>query len=283
MAISKTKPALALVRNDTLQETPEAARRLKASARRLGIALLDEKDAARADALLALGGDGSMLRAVRRHAKLGKPFLGVNIGTLGYLAAAPLDGAEEAMRAWRDGETTIARRSMLRAQVRRGGNGRASAPALALNDLVATREGTGRVVRLAADIDGFDLAEFRCDGIILSTPTGSTAYSLSAGGPILSPRTEAFVLNVICPHTLSSRPLVLPAESIVTIRVAAAEAPVAFCADGAVFCRLRQGDAFTATTASDAVSFVCLPDADPFEPLRCKLGLNYSTARVRMA
>lgn len=277
----KGKPSLALVRNDTLKATPGAVKAIIAAAKRLGIAILDEKDAARADALVALGGDGSMLSAVRAYASLDKPFLGVNIGSLGYLAATPLEGAEEAMRAWRDGETTLDERSMLRAQVRRGGNGRAGRPALALNDLVASREGTGRVVALDLSIDGCDIAQFRCDGLILSTPTGSTAYSLSAGGPILSPRAEAFVVNVICPHTLSSRPLVVPADSVVSVRVAAAEGPVAFCADGTVCGRMRKGDVFVATTAAAKVSLVALPDADPFEPLRCKLGLNYSTVRKR--
>lgn len=269
---ARRRPSVALVRNDTLRATPGAVRAIASAARRLGIALLEEKDSARADLLLSLGGDGSMLRAVRAHAGLGKPFLGVNIGSLGYLTATPLAGAEEALRAWRDGETETEERSMLRAQVRRGGNGRAGAPALALNDLVASREGTGRVVGLGLSVDGCDVAEFLCDGLILATPTGSTAYSLSAGGPILSPRAEAFAVNVICPHALSSRPLVLPAGSIATVRVVRAEGPVAFCADGLVCGRLRKGDAFTATTAALKVGLVVLPGADPFEPLRQKLG-----------
>ena len=277
----KRKPTLAVTRNDTLKTTPGAVRAISAAAKKLGIALVGEKEAARADAILVLGGDGSMLRAVRAHAALRKPFLGVNIGSIGYLAATPLEGAEEALRAWRDGETTVDERSMLRAQIRRGGNGRAGAPALALNDLVALREGTGRVACLSLSIDGCDVAQLRCDGLLLATPTGSTAYSLSAGGPILLPRTEAFVVNVICPHTLSSRPLVVPAGSVVTASVVSAEGPLAFCADGAVHGRLRRGDSFTATTAALSVSLLSLPQADPFEPMRCKLGLNYSTVQKR--
>lgn len=276
---ARKRPALALVRNDTLRATPGAVKKLVSVAKRLGIELLEERDAKKADALLALGGDGSMLSAVRAHAQLGKPFLGVNIGTLGYLSAAPLSGAEEALRAWRDGETRIEERSMLRAQVRRGGNGPAGKPALALNDLVATRQGTGRVACIALEVDGEHVAEFPCDGLILATPTGSTAYSLSAGGPLLSPRADAFVANVICPHTLTSRPLVLPGDSIATVRVVRAGGPVAFCADGIVCGRMREGDSFTATTAAMRVSLVSMPGADPFEPLRVKLGWNYSSAR----
>lgn len=168
---------------------------------------------------------------------------------------------------------------MLRAQVRRGGNGPAGKPALALNDLVATRQGTGRVACIALEVDGEHVAEFPCDGLILATPTGSTAYSLSAGGPLLSPRADAFVANVICPHTLTSRPLVLPGDSIATVRVVRAGGPVAFCADGIVCGRMREGDSFTATTAALRVSLVSMPGADPFEPLRVKLGWNYSSAR----
>jgi NAD+ kinase len=276
---ARKRPALALVRNDTLRATPGAVKKLVSVAKRLGIELLEERDAKKADALLALGGDGSMLSAVRAHAQLGKPFLGVNIGTLGYLSAAPLSGAEEALRAWRDGETRIEERSMLRAQVRRGGNGPAGKPALALNDLVATRQGTGRVACIALEVDGEHVAEFPCDGLILATPTGSTAYSLSAGGPLLSPRADAFVANVICPHTLTSRPLVLPGDSIATVRVVRAGGPVAFCADGIVCGRMREGDSFTATTAAMRVSLVSMPGADPFEPLRGKRGWNYSSAR----
>lgn len=272
-------PAVALALNDTLRATPAAAKKIAAVAGRLGIAVLEEKDAAKADAVVALGGDGSMLRAVRAHAALGKPFIGINIGTLGYLAAAPLDGASEVLRAWRDGETSVEERSMLRAQVRRGGNGRAGRPALALNDLVATREGTGRVACIALEVDGEYVAEFPCDGLILSTPTGSTAYSLSAGGPLISPRADAFLANVICPHTLTSRPLVLPGDSIATVRVVRAGGPVAFCADGIVCGHLREGDSFTATTAALKVSLVAMPGADPFEALRTKLGWNFSSAR----
>ena len=275
----RKRPALALVRNDTLRATPGAVRALSAVAKRLGIALLEERDARKADALLALGGDGSMLGAVRAHAPLGKPFLGINIGTLGYLSAAPLAGAEEALRAWRDGETRIEERSMLRAQVRRGGNGPAGRPAIALNDIVATRQGTGRVACIALEVDGEHVAEFPCDGLILATPTGSTAYSLSAGGPLLSPQTDAFVANVICPHTLTSRPLVLPGDSIATVRVVRAGGPVAFCADGIVCGRMREGDSFTATTAALRVSLVSMPGADPFGALRSKLGWDYSSAR----
>ena len=277
--MKKTRPVLALVANESLPAAPAALRAVRAAARRLGVALAPEEDARRADALLVLGGDGSMLRAARRHAALGKPFLAVNAGSLGYLSSAPLDGAEELLRAWRDGECERAERSMLRAQVRRGGNGPAGAAHLALNDLVALRSDTGRVVALDLSVDGNDVTTFRCDGLILATPTGSTAYSLSAGGPVLSPSTDAFVVSVVCPHSLAARPLVLPAESVVTVRVAHAEAPVGFSVDGALRARLRPGDAFTATTAALKVSLLSLPGADPFRPLREKLGWSGAALR----
>ena len=261
-----------VLRNETLPATRDALARVREAAKALGLSLVPESAARRADLFLVLGGDGSVLHAVRERAELGIPFLGVNIGSLGYLTATPLDGLEEALRAARDGECAVEERAMLRAQIRRGGNGRAGAAHLALNDLVAMRSETGRVVGLDLIVDGSELTTFLCDGLIPATPTGSTAYSLSAGGPILSPATPAFVVNVICPHALASRPLVLPAESIVTVRVARAEAPVGFSADGVLRGRLRPGDTFTATTAACRVRLLSLPDADPFEPLRHKLG-----------
>ncbi len=275
----KKRPVLALLPNETLPAAAAAARAVRAAARRLGVALVPESEARRADALLVLGGDGSMLRAAGRHAALGRPFLDLNCGSLGYLSSAPLEGAEELLRAWRDGECEARVRSMLRAQIRRGGNGPAGAAHHALNDLVALRSDTGRVVALDLQVDGDDVASFRCDGLVLATPTGSTAYSLSAGGPILSPATAAFVVSVVCPHSLAARPLVLPAESIVTVRVARAEAPVGFSVDGALRARLRPGDSFTATTAARTVTLLTLPGADPFRPLREKLG--WSAAPLR--
>jgi NAD+ kinase len=258
--------------NETLPAARAALARVRKAAKSLGLALVEPARARSADFFLVLGGDGSMLRAVRERAELGVPFLGVNAGSLGYLTATPLEGLEEALRAARDGECAVEERSLLRAQVRRGGNGRAGAAQLALNDLVAMRGETGRVAALELSVDGRDVTTFLCDGLILATPTGSTAYSLSAGGPILSPATPAFVATVVCPHTLAARPLVLPAESIVTVRVARSEAPVALSADGTLRARLRPGDAFTATTAARKVRLLVLPDADPFAPLRTKLG-----------
>ena len=262
--------------NETLPRTCEALARVRAAAAALGIGLVPEAAARRADLFLVLGGDGSVLHAVRAHAALGIPFLGVNIGSLGYLTATPLEGLEEALRAARDGECAAEERAMLRAQIRRGGNGRAGAAHLALNDLVAMRGESGRVAALDLEVDGRDVTTFLCDGLILATPTGSTAYSLSAGGPILSPATPAFLVGVVCPHTLTSRPLVLPAESVVTVRVSRTESPVGFSADGVLRGRLRPGDTFTATTAAQKVRLLTLPDADPFEPLRRKLGWSGS-------
>lgn len=261
-----------LLCNETLPKAREAEARVRAAARTLGMRVLPASSARRADLLVVVGGDGSMLRAVRERAQLGVPFLGVNAGSLGYLAATPLGGVEEALRAARDGECAVEERAMLRAQVRRGGNGRAGPAYLALNDLVAMRGGSGRVAAFDLVVDGAEVTTFLSDGLILATPTGSTAYSLSAGGPILSPATPAFVVSVVCPHTLTSRPLVLPAESVVTVRLARAEAPAGFSVDGVLRARLRPGDTFTATTAALKVRLLVLPDADPFAPLRTKLG-----------
>ena len=149
-----------VLRNETLPATRAALARVREAAKALGLSLVPESAARCADLFLVLGGDGSVLHAVRERAELGIPFLGVNIGSLGYLTATPLDGLEEALRAARDGECAVEERAMLRAQIRRGGNGRAGPAYLALNDLVAMRGGSGRVAAFDLVVDGAEVTTF---------------------------------------------------------------------------------------------------------------------------
>lgn len=200
--------------------------------------------------------------------------MAVNIGSLGYLTGTGLDGLEDYLSAYLNGETILDERSLLRAQIRRGGTGRALTADWALNDLVVARNDTGRVAGIDLIVDGEDVTSFLCDGLLLATPTGSTAYSLSAGGPLLSPAMNAFIVNVICPHTLTSRPLVLPGESIVTLRVSRAYAPLRYSVDGRVRGELRLGDTVTATTGCRKVKLVTLPEHSPFRIMREKLRWN---------
>ncbi len=282
------RPALAFVANPTLRRAEAVERAVRAAARALGIALVPPVPEARPDALLVAGGDGSVLRAVHSYGALGLPLLCLNAGSLGYLSSARPDQTTELLSAWRDGKCVEESRALLEARIvraRAAAGKRAAAAAtasrqaaspgrriLALNDLVALRGRTGRVAALDLIIDGVQVATFRGDGLVLATPTGSTAYSLSAGGPILSPSTDAFVATPVCPHALSSRPLVLPGRSVATVRAARAEAPVQISADGELRATLRTGDALEATISDVRIRLLRLPGADPFEPLRAKLG-----------
>ena len=269
------RPTLVFVANPTLEGAEDVARAVRAASRRLGIRLVDP-GVLRANplsgpcALLVAGGDGSVLRAVRSYGSLDLPLLCLNAGSLGYLSSAGPDRTAELLAAWRDGACVEETRALLRAGVRPTAT--RGHPILALNDLVALRGRTGRVAALDLIIDGVQVATFRGDGMVLATPTGSTAYSLSAGGPILSPSTDAFVATPVCPHALSSRPLVLPGRSVAVVRAARAEAPVQISADGELRASLRTGDALEATISGAKVRLLRLPGADPFEPLRAKLG-----------
>lgn len=265
---------ICIVPNETLRNTDRAVQAVRDAALRLGMKILSVRSAARADALLVLGGDGSVLEAVRAYGALEIPFLACNTGSLGYLTATGPDGVEELLRAFRDGEAVLEARSMLRAQIRRGGNGRALTADWALNDLVLARNDTGRIAGIDLIVDGEEVTTFLCDGLLLATPTGSTAYSLSAGGPLLTPHIHAFIVNVICPHTLTSRPLVLPGETVVTLRVSRAYAPLRYSVDGRVRGELRQGDTVTATTGCRKVQLITFPDRSAFRVMRDKLGWN---------
>jgi NAD+ kinase len=181
-----------------------------------GLPLAPLPDCVQTDLLLVLGGDGSLLSAARQAAARGTPLLGVDLGSFGFLAAEDpelLLGHLEDLLA---GKYQIEQRMMLEAEVTEGGESRCW---LALNDVVFSRAEVGRLVRLHTELDGVHLANYPADGLIVASPTGSTAYNLSAGGPLLDPRMDAIVLTPICPHTLYSRPLVVPATVEVCVRL----------------------------------------------------------------
>ncbi len=205
-------------------------RRLAAEAPGRGITLFTEPDLAeawpegvpaldpaRVDALLTLGGDGTLLRGARILGGRAIPILGVNLGQVGFLTTGHLGALETSLDALASGRYATERRRMLEATIlpARGSPG---TPQLALNDIVVHKGGVARVVRLAVTIDGEAVGPYSADGIIVATPTGSTAYSLSAGGPIVVPEVEAIVITAICAHTLAVRPLVIPAGSHIVIR-----------------------------------------------------------------
>ena len=193
------------------------------------------------DLLLSLGGDGTLLRAARLVAGLDIPVLGVNLGHLGFLTAAPEGDLERVLERVLDGDFLLDRRFTLEARIRPeegAASGGAPTTFLALNDFVVHQAGVARVARLGLWVGEGDAEEeigsFSGDGVILSTPTGSTAYSLSAGGPIVVPSVECVIVTPICPHTLAVRPLVIPASRSVTVRSLDAEESLVLTVDGQV-------------------------------------------------
>ena len=179
--------------------------------------------AGRVQVLVVLGGDGTILRAARTAAPHGIPILGVNLGGFGFLAEVSNEKVGDALVRLLEGDYHTDERMMLRAQILR--NGRAAQELLALNDFVVTKSGYARILRVRTEVNGEHLATHLADGLIVATPTGSTAYSLSAGGPIVHPDVDVIVLTPICAHTLNARAVVVSGADVIQIRVQPVGAP----------------------------------------------------------
>jgi NAD+ kinase len=173
------------------------------------------------DIAFSLGGDGTVLYTARCLAPMGVPILPVNLGTLGFIAGVSIDGWLDVYNKWEEGEISLSRRCMLEISVER--NSKIIYRCNCLNDMVISASGIAKLINLDVCVSSSSgvaaLGSYRCDGLIVSTPTGSTAYSMAAGGPILEPEMEAMILNPICPFTLSSRPFVLPSHQTLSITV----------------------------------------------------------------
>ena len=226
----------------------------------------------RAEAIMVLGGDGTMLNAAHQLRGNNVPLMGLNLGDLGYLTSVEATRIEEAMVCLHEGRITISRRAALASVIERANGDRIVTLLDALNDLVVSRGASGRAVRLELSLDGIFVTTYICDGIIVSTPTGSTAYGLSAGGPVVMPGTAALIVAVICPHTLSSRPLVVPDSTMVAIRVAKTSAPLVASVDGQDDLILEQGDLVEVRRSPRDVPVIHLPDYDAYSVLNRKLG-----------
>jgi NAD+ kinase len=171
------------------------------------------------DLLVTFGGDGTLLRGARLVASGGVPILGVNIGRVGFLTSTSPDELEEAVEGFVRGRHWLEKRSALESHIV-DGDGHERASSVVLNDIVVHKEGVARVIRLEVWIDEEEVGQYSSDGIIVSTPTGSTAYSLSAGGPMVMPEVDALIITAICPHTLAIRPLVVSGEATIAIQQA---------------------------------------------------------------
>jgi NAD+ kinase len=175
-------------------------------------------DGARPDVVVCFGGDGTLLRTARLVGPAGVPVLGVKIGQVGFLTSATPETLEAALDAVAGGRYRVEPHHVLAADII-GGDGQRCREAVAVNDVVVHKAGVARVIRLRMLVDDEEIGTFASDGLIVATPTGSTAYSLSAGGPVVVPTVDAFVVTPICPHTLAVRPIVVPDSCRITIEI----------------------------------------------------------------
>lgn len=223
---------------------------------------------ARADLAVVQGGDGSMLNAARHLAVHRVPLVGVNQGRLGFMTDIASANMLEAMAEILAGRHATEERTMLAAEVRR--DGVVTLSTLALNDTVVNKGAVGRLIEFLVHIDGEFVYDLRADGLIVATPTGSTAYALSSDGPILQPSVPGFALVPICPHTLSNRPIMVSDRSVIDITLKhSIDARLHF--DGQMQCDLQEGDRVFVRRAEHAITFVHPPGYSYYAMLREKL------------
>lgn len=220
------------------------------------------------DLLLVFGGDGTMLRVAREIAGSPTPMLGVNIGGLGFLTAVPSDGLNHAFQLLWSGQFKFERRALIEACVQQD---RRDIRRTALNDIVVSRGTISRLIELEVNVEGDPLTRYRCDGLIVSSPTGSTAYSLAAGGALVFPTAEVFALTPISPHTLSNRSLILPLHVTISIKSVSPKPATVLSADGETVTELDAGDVVTIRRSRRTVRLMHLADSSFFEALRRKL------------
>ncbi len=231
------------------------------------------------DMLITLGGDGALLGGARWAGPAGTPVLGVNLGRLGFLTAVSLEQMDDAIGSIAAGDYVIDERMALQVSTEDGDA--AVEPYYALNDAVLHRGGLVRVVTLKVWVDEEEVGLYRGDGVIVATPTGSTAYSLSAGGPVLDPRLDAIVITPICPHTMAVRPLVLRATAQITIEVVASPERLMLTIDGQVGSDLKLGDRIIVRKNDRPARLVRLPGQSFHSLLRHKLRWGDVSERVQ--
>jgi NAD+ kinase len=219
--------------------------------------------------VIVLGGDGTLLAAARVFASTGTPILSVNLGYLGFLTEVRLADLYSTLESWCAGCHDIDQRAMLHASLWRGGQEHSCYEAL--NEVVVSKGDIARMGEFAVELDGKSVARFRADGVIVSTPTGSTAYTLAANGPILTPDVDAMVVTPICPHLLTLRPIVMRGDARLTVRVVGIPNLALLTVDGQQAVELQLGDELRCHRSSHTVKLVRLSEGGFFEALRSKL------------
>lgn len=219
--------------------------------------------------VIVLGGDGTLLAAARTFAATGIPILSVNLGYLGFLTEVRLSDLYATLEGWRTQCHILDSRTMLHAELWRAGKLHATYEAL--NDVVVSKADIARMGEFAVELDGKKVARFRADGVIVSTPTGSTAYTLAANGPILTPDVDALVVTPICPHLLTLRPIVVRGDSLLTVRVEGMPNQARLTLDGQLAITVQLGDEVRCQRSIHTVNLIRLSESGFFEALRSKL------------
>jgi NAD+ kinase len=221
------------------------------------------------DLVVVLGGDGTLISVARLTGEREVPILGVNLGSLGFLTEITLDELCASVDSYLSGDYRISERLMLHVAVVR--SGRVIEEKRVLNDVVINKGALARIIDLETTINGSYLTTFKGDGMIVSTPTGSTGYSLSANGPILYPELECFVITPICPHTLTNRPIVVASDSRISVELKCTNEDVFLTLDGQVGVELKCGDEIRIGKADKRTRLIISSSRDYFEILRTKL------------
>ncbi|MEY2511556.1 MAG: kinase [Verrucomicrobiota bacterium] len=222
-----------------------------------------------ADLLVVLGGDGTILHLVGQLGDNIKPVFGINIGALGFLTCSNSSAYAEAVECIAAGKMTFSERTLLEVAVKTPGG--ESPTMTGLNDVVFSRGEVSRLIRLKTSVNGEELTEFSADGLIVATPTGSTAYSLSAGGPILAPESGAFVITPICPHVLTNRSIIVDEDAVIEIEVTERDYPVFMTVDGRGPLRIETETRVEIKKSSRVLPLASLPGVSFFGVVRQKL------------
>ena len=275
-----------IIANIRKEKAPELITRLKSWAKDRGVEVVLEREIAqkmtepggvdreeigsRVDMIVAFGGDGTLLMAARSVRKFNVPILGINLGAFGYLTVFNLNEMIEALEMIYRGDYRTERRMML--DVRVHGSGKTQEDCSVLNDVVINRGNLSRMVDLEVIVDDRYLTTYKADGLIISTPTGSTAYSLSAGGPIVFPVLDSIIINPICPHTLTNRPVMLPESASIRVVLWTKGLGATATLDGQLSYDLRSGDSIVIRKSQYVTNLVTSPRREYLQILRSKLG-----------
>ena len=223
----------------------------------------------KADLLVVVGGDGTILNVTGQLGEASPPIFGINVGSLGFLTCASSPAFREAVECIANGKMTFSNRALLEVILR--DSTEKHKPMIALNDAVFSRGELSRLIRLRTRVNGEALTEFNADGLIIATPTGSTAYSLSAGGPILEPESGVFVITPICPHVLTNRSIIVSEKSVIEVEASEPDYPIYLTVDGREPLRIAKDATVQIRKAKKTMQLAAMPDMSFFSVVRQKL------------